>query len=282
MILVEEYLTDLQLPDLEVIEELQQQYSHYIEENFPEALTEALNPFFLPIYVVEYFLQAFVFYQTSKPDKKLTSFVQKLLKTSRWKVKIIDFEDKEKIYNAFSVGMNTVFLTEDLKKALTFKESVAISLHEISHSKTWDVQLGFLAEMTTGFVALLATVAIAVAAGVATPVLAVLLFMFNLSVASVADNAISRRMEMKSDSFVAKHGFGDELVSSLKKVDKLNKIRPTECKSNFCKLGKKIDNLMSTHPETRVRIENILKKKEFYNALLRGPSRLMAFVKKEY
>ena len=279
MELINDYLVELQLSDPEIIRELQYQYTLLLEE-YPEALTEAINPLYLPVYIIEFFIGALTFYNSSKRDEELTTFIQKLLKSSKWKVKIVNFDQKEKIYNAFSIGTRTVFLTKDLREALTFRECVAIALHEISHSKTWDVQIGFLAETTTGMAALLGTIAIVMSTGIAAvPAVPILLFFFNLVLASMADKAVSRRLEMKSDAFATKHGFGNELVTSLKKIDKLNKVRTMKCASAFCKVGRKIEGLLSSHPETKERIENVLKKKEFYEDLLKNPRRLMSLVK---
>jgi len=200
----------------------------------------------------------------AKIDKKLSKKLSKIIKE---KIDIRIIKDN-KIPNAFCYG-SMVFITTKLLKMLSEREITSVLIHEIKHKKAihhYKIELG-----KTGLTAIIIK---AVGKKIdpfksSTPTLSVYAFlfciMFGLISSSILTNIfIQRRYEYQSDTYTTKFGYGKELISSLKKLEKFytSKNPPLKCETIACKMILKLEELISSHPSLEKRIENILKSEE--------------------
>jgi Zn-dependent protease with chaperone function len=82
---------------------------------------------------------------------------------------------------------------------------------------------------------------------------------------------LSRAMEKQADQFAIDAGYGPQLASGLQKMQKFGSYSAIQQKcGKACQAIKKIDNTLSTHPETEERIKDILKRSETFAALKSG------------
>jgi len=216
-----------------------------------------------------------IYYLTSKRDKKLTKEIQGLLKTTRWKVRVL--KGTKSLYNACSLSTNSVFVTQGLVRTSTHRELIAVLLHEVSHSRTLD-SLSSVAVGTgsyiLGFFGGLILAGTLPISGLFSYVLALTM---TLVLSEIGSAAFMRQLEYKSDSFAVKYGYGDDLISAFAKIKKMWKV--PKCTSIFCKLKEKIDSWFADHPEDKKRADHILKKKEFYEAAKKGPATVRRYLK---
>ncbi len=291
----DDLLFEIQAADsLEEYERIIQEYDVALKEclvNISESqkLGEVIDPaiwILSALYLIsQIVIMAIVSYAGSKLDKKQTKIVQDILDTKRWKVRLLDMGA---VWNAYSIGANSVFLSKSFatSKKVTEREITAVSLHEISHSKTFDVFIG-MATRIGGGTAVFVTI---FAAATAVLPIAVVVIIISWILFGLMDGYVSQKMEYKSDAFAGKHGYGDEIISALKKLIEHNeklaekqgaKIKKCDVGDKWCKRFQALSELFSSHPNLKKRAENIAKKKEFWEAAKKGPKAVKAFVAKQ-
>ena len=194
-----------------------------------------------------------------KVDKTLSDRINKILDSgNKWIVHIYPTSD----VNAFSLGFGRhIFVTTTLLKALSKEEVDAVLLHEAYHSdKKHTIKdmaykypmfylLAFIAAglVATGNVAMLA---------LAIPAM----FIADKVGKIVYDIIVARRMEYNADSYAAKKGYGQELISALKKLESWAKAHSkNQSCGRWCQIVNKIDTAIDEHPSDKKRIENILR-----------------------
>lgn len=233
-----------------------------------------------------FFVQCAVIKSMSKPMPAVTKKCQELLGTKKWKVNVIPMPDEKgkQIPNAFSTGQDTVFVTKGLVSLVNEKELTAVSLHEISHSDTKDVQKNMGINIGSDVLGTILLKSLAKMGNISVAAFILIVALYYL-IMHLGKMKMSRVMEFKSDSFAVKYGFGDSIISALRKMMAFYKkhygISEDEPKSKIGKLIRYISNLFATHPPLKERAENVLKKKEFYDAVGKGPEAVKKFSKKE-
>jgi len=219
----------------------------------------------LRIYAV--FRASRVSIKKSYVDKGLSEKVQSLLNNDKWKVRIIKITPT--YYNAFTYGTSQIYISQPLYNILTERERIAVALHEVSHSKTFDMVTLNSLQSLGQFGSLLASLLEAenyewIRYG---PLPAVFLAHYLASMLVVMYT--SRKLEYKSDEFAVKFGYGQDLANAFNKLRK-HSIPRKECKTKTCEVFRGIGSLLNSHPGMKDRIERILKKKETYEALEHG------------
>lgn len=196
-----------------------------------------------------------------KYDRELTAKINAMLGKTKWKVLII----KDKSPNAFVIGPRVIMITTGLKKMLTNRELVAVMLHEAWHVKSFHVyKQVFLKWPLLSVAAGAAFMALTAGASI---YLAIFLFFIFKRVAEIPyDITVGRRQETKSDSYAVKMGYGKELASALRKLEKIYLKEMKGC-VGVCKIVNKMSEAMDEHPPLKKRVERILKKTEMAKAL---------------
>lgn len=191
-------------------------------------------------------------------DKTLSNQINEILGSSKWRVHVLD-DGKQSQPNAFSLGFGKdIFITSSLVKMLTTREIIAVLLHEVYHSQAKHTVKGTFVKFPFVYLMYVAIIA-SVSASV---FLAVGLFLLLNSIPEMMLNIfVSKKMEMNSDKFAIKYGYGKDLISALDKIENyiktISKSKP-ECTGVMCKFVSKINNILSSHPEYNKRVENIL------------------------
>ena len=187
----------------------------------------------------------------SKVDVTLTKKINTILKSgNKYIVHVISLKEP----NAFALGFgHRLFITDALLQLLDEREITAVLLHEAYHAAK---------KHGLKFVVFNSTFLAIVASFISTASFAsALLFVFMMFLSTPLWNIlISKRLELRADSFAVKQGYGNELSNALEKLQVwVNKRRPpSECTTIVCKIVTKIDQLLSSHPEIETRLKNIL------------------------
>jgi len=229
------------------------------------------------IAMVIQFLIATASYRNSvKVDAPLSKRLNEILKSgNKWIVHI--FPDAGP--NAFAIGGRHVYITTGLLKILSDREIDAVLLHEVYHNKDMHVWRNVAAE--SSFLYLCAFVAAtAMFSGVAWPLAVIMFHIMRLSFRCIFARFRGRYFEIKSDEFAVKHGYGDELISALKKIEGWAKehMKSQPC-GKVCQLERKISEEIDEHPPVKKRIEIILRKqKELGQAMSGGYKAIENFV----
>lgn len=189
-------------------------------------------------------------------DKERTDKMREILKDDKVRV----FWIKASQPNAFNIGTRSLYYTTYLRKMLTDKELESVLCHEYGHfvgkhmekAVATDVSVGLLSGFIFSFIDLPAMIKTK---------LVIILTMITKAFASIGYNiTFGRRHEYFSDSYAAKMGYKEELISSLHKIDKW--VREKICKDltkEECDDLLKNMNKWDEHPELKDRIDNILK-----------------------
>jgi len=214
---------------------------------------------FMAINIVAYLTMFATFKKKAKEEKKLAKELQTILGSKRsWTVLSVDDRDP----NAFTLGNNFMMISRGLYKMLDDDEVMAVLLHEAGHNAGHHI----LKKLTAmGVFAAIAGQAMGLfmAATIAIPVLPMfgllIFFLFLGKQIDLYNVTIGRKHEYFADSFAAKYGYGDQLISALKKLDKWVK---TEMKRRPCgpECRKQIElsEKMDEHPSIKDRIQNIM------------------------
>jgi Zn-dependent protease with chaperone function len=209
-------------------------------------------------------------------DSKLWSY-KLWLATGRKKrcdVRILDIKDIGP--NAMAIfGSSTIFITKELVDMCSEREIIAICMHEMSHVMTHDNLLGLLAKYGSALSIILLFLKVADgekfrrSSDVFKGIISILsIIAFCLIPTVLLNRTLGRWMENKSDSYSAKMGFGKDLISALKKINKWADQQNKNYRPNSVeKFLDKISNAIDEHPPLKERVENILKKEELYNAI---------------
>lgn len=161
--------------------------------------------------------------------------------------------------DAFINGSNKAFMTKGLYDILTEREVISVFLHEYAHYKNKHIYKTVGFEATVGFFSITCINFITLYfIGLLIPFLTLILMTtgFNFS------RILSQKQELEADKFVAEKGYGKDLASSLKKLEKY--IKEQICRGiTKIQCDKLLDKLHETseHPNFKTRYENILQSK---------------------
>jgi len=223
--------------------------------------------------------QTGLFIRAAKPmtDKKLTKQINSFLKSTKWKVIVI----KEKAPNAFIMGPRIICITTALMKMLNKREVMGVMLHEAWHVKDLHVYKQFAYRAPLFALILMVVLAAALTPGGSAPAYLMALILFNTYEIPYSI-IMGRRHERAADSYAAKMGYGDDLISALNKLEKWykSKVKSQPC-GKVCQIINKIDRAIDEHPPIKNRIENILKSKELSKLIMKKSYiKIIQFVKK--
>lgn len=171
--------------------------------------------------------------------------------------------------NAFCTIGSTLYYTKGLKKILTKRELMAVLLHEYNHFRGFHVYISMIQQLASKPLALIIISKYLKNKSMtsAVKIKAFLLILSFLFIYSVGFNiTVGRLMEYTSDGFAAKSGYGDDLISGLKKLEAWYKKRmgkPGPVEEILIRILMAIDE----HPSLEDRIEYILKHKKDPNEL---------------
>ena len=244
-------------------------YLNQIQEFEPITTTIAVGSALVIANLVTFFLASSELEKVFKLNKPLTKRINNILGTTKWIVHLV----RDPNPTAFSLGKGKhVFITTGLQKMLTQREVDAVLLHEVYHSKSLHTYKNLAYKYPLFYLIVAAAVSLPLTGGL--PILGVLAFTLMMKVHGIPyEITLGRRHERKADEFAVKLGYGSELISALKKVEKLylKQIAKREC-GRICQMAEKIDDAIDEHPTTKKRIENILKKADKLGAVLKTRS----------
>lgn len=229
--------------------------------------------------ITQLLYQTVIFIMATKPmmDKKLTKKINDFLKSTKWKVILI----KEKSPNAFVMGPRLICVTSGLIKILNEREVMGVMLHEAWHVKDLHVYKQFMYKLPFFYLITFLVISTVVVTGI--PFLGYLMAFIMYNIYDIPYQIImGRRHERAADSYAAKLGYGDELISALNKLEKWyrSKVKSQPC-GKVCQLTNKIGEAIDEHPPIKNRIENILKSKELAKlAMKKSYIKILKFIKK--
>jgi len=203
-----------------------------------------------------------------KVDKKLSRQMNKIMDSgNRWIVH--EFPDQSP--NAFAFGFGRhIFMTTGLRRLLNQREVEAVLLHEISHNKNKDTYKSMAFRHSLFY--LITFVGFSIAMATASFPLGFLAFILLINSSSIAEaRIIGRRAEIRADDNAIRYGYGKDLASGLKKVDKIiDRMYASKKCGKFCQLERKVSDAIDEHPPIKKRIETILQKTEQLNKILKS------------
>jgi len=243
------------------------------------APTVIVGTAWIAISLAQLLFQTGIFILAAKPmtDKKLTKKINNFLKSTKWRVILI----KEKAPNAFVMGPRIICITTGLQKLLTQREIMGVMLHEAWHVKDLHVYKQFMYKVPLFYLIAMSMFTVGLISGI--PILGIIFAIIMFNTYEIPYNIImGRRHEKAADSYAAKMGYGNELVSALKKLEKWykSKVKNQPC-GKVCQLANKIGDAIDEHPPIKNRIENILKSKELAKLVMKKSYiKILKFVKK--
>lgn len=209
---------------------------------------------------------------SAKIDEDMTKKFNDIIpdKFFKWKLRIIENSNE---INAWTVGGENLYITRGLLSLLNHDEVMAVMLHEAGHTKSFHVWqrlaleeggflliMGLIGKLLIPIIKLFKT----------DPKLAILSYVGIIMLSPMLELAKkywSRVNEFQADNWAVKYGYGDHLISAFKKMmNEYKKEKP--CNNITCKLFRKYNDLMSTHPKMQKRIERILETQEAKKALI--------------
>jgi len=192
-----------------------------------------------------------------KVDPTLTKRLNKILDHPE---KYIVHIFKDKSPNAFSMGFGKhIFVTSKLLKMLSSKEIDAVLLHEVYHSKSKHMYQDLAYTYTTWYLAVFVAFSIPI---ISLPIVAIIFFIMTQLLDIPYRITVGRIHEYNADSYAAKQGYGDYLISAFKKLEGYGKTLAEKSKKQcgtWCQVINKVDRALDEHPSDKKRIENILK-----------------------
>lgn len=203
-------------------------------------------------------------------SKEYTEKINEILKSTKWKVKLISTE----VPNAYAIFTKTVFITTGLQKLLdNFDQEIAILLHEcghvMEHHSYKTAALGIV-DVLMPFPLVLFLLSWSY--------LAIPMFILAMTF-PLMTLKLSRKHEFTADSYAVKYGYKEPMAEALKKILELEKKEGGHIlqnpKTKIQKIVRKLQILYSTHPETKDRIEKILTSKEINKAFEQGNKSLL-------
>jgi Zn-dependent protease with chaperone function len=202
--------------------------------------------------------------RTTKEDKKLSKKLKSILKDGKdWKVFII----KDGTPNAFAMVRPYIFLSSGLVRMMNEREIIAIMLHETGHITNMHIWKDVATK--SSLIALLFTTVAALSGPIALGALLFIWFTFEtpeMILQGVLMRTMGRAEERQADNIPVKYGYGDDFISSLRKIEKVyQKMLKRHCTTFVCKTRERISSLLDEHPPIKQRVENILKDKETWS-----------------
>ena len=199
-----------------------------------------------------------------KVNKQLSENVNKVLKSgNKWIVHVL--EDKSIMAFSFGFGRH-VFVSTELINLFTERELMAVLLHEVYHNTKKHTYKELMYKYPLFYLA--SFVAITTISTMGLMFAGILSLFLIIKGGGIFFNmTFGRNMEYKADSFAAKYGYGDDLISALKKIKAWvkEKTKYVQC-GMWCKIMEKLDRIIDEHPTMKNRIQNILKQdKEIKN-----------------
>ena len=205
---------------------------------------------------------------TPLEDGELRRELEALLTSNGYKVKdiyVMDSSKRSTKSNAMFAGlghMKTIILYDNIIKELSPRELVAVFSHELGHGKHHDTMFGFLRSIV-----MIAMVSIciyfissskefftdfgfeSISYAFGLIVLTEVFLDFISPLLSLIQNIFSRHQEYRADSFASSIGYGEDIISALKKLTR----------SNFGDLNPHplLVKLYYSHPTLSQRINNI-------------------------
>lgn len=174
--------------------------------------------------------------QTPLIEGELRTEIEKFAAKSGFKLDnifVIDGSKRSTKANAYFSGLGAkkrIVLYDTLMDKMTTEEIVAVLAHEVGHYKHKHTLINFLISMPSTlllfgvFGYFLQSDALAQALGGTTAVFHLNAIAFSILyspislVLDIATNVLSRKFEYQADAFAAKYGYGQQLVSGLKKL----------------------------------------------------------------
>ena len=213
-----------------------------------------------------------------KSNKYYTDLLRKITKDNE--VEVYYLKDKEP--NAFNIGTTSLYYTNGLFDLLDNEdEMIAVLLHEYGHYKGSHVWISTGTSIIFGDIILTAVVhyflySITAGTGAASETVGWFVrFMIELfgkmNIQMFQNLTMGRHFEYVADSYAAKMGYGPELVSSLKKLQKyVEKIVCKGLTKEQCNQRIKDLQAFDEHPELQNRVENILDTKTIVSLITGG------------
>jgi Zn-dependent protease with chaperone function len=203
---------------------------------------------------------------STKYNPKLSDAINTVLGRKDIRVNIV----KDKIPNAFAAGGKTIYLSSGLLKDFSDREVIAIMLHEVYHNEKKHIVKKLAYEYP--FYYLLTFLIASFISGPLSGLIGLLVFRIGRSIIRIPYQiTIARKHEYEADSYAVRFGYGDDQISALKKLEDMYRKQMTNMQCDlFCKIYMKIDEALDEHPSMANRIENILKKKEIWQAAMSG------------
>jgi Zn-dependent protease with chaperone function len=209
------------------------------------------------IFCIQLFAASSALAMKSRIEPKLTEKFKKIDGSRiNWKVRVINYKN---MINAFTFGGSNLYITQELLNLIDEDEVMAIMLHEAGHSKQLHVWQQELVRSSGAAAILLLMINLTAFTGGA--FFLAVFFSFQFYCMFIV-NGWSRMNEWQADSYAVDKGYGKPLSSALTKLAKAHKINMMKCSSTMCKITRGMENMTSTHPDIRKRIEHAAKSPE--------------------
>lgn len=208
-----------------------------------------------------FLLATFQMQNALKIDKDLTDRMNTITGTpNHW---IVHIYPDPKTPNAFALGRGKhMFITTGLLKLLEKREVEAVLLHEIHHNKNKDAYKSLAYKHS--FAYLVIFIALTAGAATAFPAVGFLAFLLMNKIVEISHALVlGRHQELSADRYTVQFGYGKDLISAFKKIDKFieNLYRKRGCNS-WCRLERKMSGMIDEHPSTKKRVETVLRTME--------------------
>ena len=194
-----------------------------------------------------------------KYEKKLTELIG-----GNWEVRSL----KVKTPTAFTAGdLKIIWVTEPLVKLLNERELMAILLHH-SHFQMdhrFLKHIAFQYPLFYIFTYVLLTVTLP-GGWLLQVILSALCFRLMLVSADLPYKYLTSEYHTRrADDFAIQHGYGDDLLSAVEKMEKtIKKLKEKKECGVWCKAVNIINGLMIKHPNLRQKVENMATKSDVY------------------
>jgi Zn-dependent protease with chaperone function len=250
---------------MEIFEPLQEDtiLKEYIDLELAGLITGIAGSAIVLVNFALFLIQTADMKDSFKVDSKLSKRINGILNTTEWKVHIV----KEKQPNAFAINGPHVFVTTGLIKLATENELTAILLHEVYHTKFNHSYKQLAYKYPLFYLCVFVAVTIGMALNTSL-FLAFLIFRLINLISDIPYKIIIGRMhENKADNYAIQLGYGKDLVSILKKLEKIYIASMKDC-TGACKVINAMDEALDEHPPLKKRIEIVLKKTDELQSVL--------------
>ena len=211
----------------------------------------------------------------SKRRKDLETKFKSIIKDGKdWNIYVVP----EDAPNAFAIIKPNIFITDGLLKMVSDEELIAVMLHEAGHIKNYDVLKTIGSHFSIIGLFLGAMIKIPSWGAVITYLIMNILLSSNFY-QFVKSRLLGRPAEYRADSFAAKYGYSDQLISALNKIEVWIKheLEKRPC-GELCQKIRKLQEHLDDHPELKDRIESILKTKEAWEAAAKNSFKMFKAV----